>query len=131
MLICWMLEESWLPAILLTKGRFKVPTLRNIEVTFPYMHDGRFSTLEEVLDHYNDGLQLSASLEPQLAYTMETGLMLTEEDKADLIAFSENINRSKPSTTPSTPHLSDHVQVILVPFPLIFDTVLRGNIFRI
>ena len=73
------------------KGRFKVPTLRNIEVTFPYMHDGRFSTLEEVLDHYNDGLQLSASLEPQLAYTMETGLMLTEEDKADLIAFLKTL----------------------------------------
>ena len=37
------------------KAKFKTPTLRNIEVTGPYMHDGRFSTLEEVIEHYNSG----------------------------------------------------------------------------
>ena len=35
-------------------GKFKAPSLRNIALTAPYMHDGRFKTLEEVLDHYND-----------------------------------------------------------------------------
>lgn len=68
-------------------GRFKVTSLRNIALTAPYMHDGRFNTLEEVLDHYDHGLQPSPSLDPALAATMSTGLMLTEQDKLDLIAF--------------------------------------------
>ena len=69
------------------KAKFKVTTLRNIAVTAPYMHDGRFNTLEEVVDHYNEGLHASSTLDPALASTMGTGLMLTPEDKADLIAF--------------------------------------------
>lgn len=73
------------------KGRFKVPTLRNIEVTYPYMHDGRFVTLEEVIDHYNEGLQASSTLEPHLEYTRETGLFLSDQDKTDLIAFLKTL----------------------------------------
>jgi cytochrome c peroxidase len=69
------------------KAKFKVTTLRNIAVTAPYMHDGRFNTLEEVVDHYNEGLHASSTLDPALASTMGTGLMLDEGDKADLIAF--------------------------------------------
>ena len=46
------------------KGFFKVPTLRNIAVTAPYMHDGRFETLEEVMEHYNDGVVVSDTLSP-------------------------------------------------------------------
>jgi len=46
------------------RGLFKVPTLRNIAVTAPYMHDGRFSTLDEVLDHYNEGIRWSSTLSP-------------------------------------------------------------------
>ena len=38
-------------------GLFKTPTLRNIELTPPYMHDGRYLTLEEVVEHYNSGLK--------------------------------------------------------------------------
>lgn len=68
-------------------GKFKVTSLRNIALTAPYMHDGRFQTLEEVLDHYDHGLQPSPTLDPALAYTMSTGLMLTEQDKMDLVAF--------------------------------------------
>ena len=68
-------------------GRFKVTSLRNIALTAPYMHDGRFNTLEEVLDHYDHGLQASSTLDPALAATMSTGLMLTDQDKTDLIAF--------------------------------------------
>lgn len=45
------------------KGKFKAPTLRNIALTAPYMHDGRFNTLEEVLDHYNDHVESNATLD--------------------------------------------------------------------
>lgn len=73
------------------KGKFKVPSLRNIAVTAPYMHDGRFSTLEEVVDHYNEGIQHSASLDPAILNTMETGLLLTNEDKIDLVNFLKSL----------------------------------------
>lgn len=68
-------------------GQFKVTSLRNIALTAPYMHDGRFNTLEEVIDHYNEGLHASSTLDPALAATMSTGLMLTAQDKEDLINF--------------------------------------------
>jgi cytochrome c peroxidase len=73
------------------RGKFKVPTLRNVEYTFPYMHDGRFATLEEVLDHYNEGLQASSTLEPELENTREAGLLLDATDKADIIAFLKTL----------------------------------------
>jgi len=68
-----------------------ITTLRNIELTPPYMHDGRFNTLEEVIDHYNEGLRNNASLNPALAMTMGTGLMLNETDKDALIAFLKTL----------------------------------------
>ena len=73
------------------RGAMKVTTLRNIELTPPYMHDGRFNTLEEVIDHYNEGLRNNASLNPALAMTMGTGLMLNETDKDALIAFLKTL----------------------------------------
>ncbi len=63
--------------------KFKIPTLRNIEVSFPYMHDGRFLKLEEVLQHYVSGVSTSPSLAPELA----RGISLSEPEQADLIAF--------------------------------------------
>jgi cytochrome c peroxidase len=73
------------------RGKFKVPSLRNIAITQPYMHDGRFATLEEVVDHYNDGIHLSNSLDPALEATMATGLMLTDQDKTDLVNFLKTL----------------------------------------
>ncbi len=73
------------------RGKFKVPTLRNIAVTAPYMHDGRFQTLEEVVDHYNEGIQASATADPTVLNTKETGLFLTEQDKQDLINFLKTL----------------------------------------
>lgn len=68
-------------------GKFKVPTLRNIEYTAPYMHDGRFSTLEEVVEHYNSGvLTDSPNLDPEME-NAALGLNLTEQEKEDLINF--------------------------------------------
>jgi cytochrome c peroxidase len=73
------------------RARFKVPSLRNIAVTPPYMHDGRFQTLEEVIDHYNEGIQLSATTDVTVLNTMETGLFLTAQDKEDLINFLKTL----------------------------------------
>ena len=73
------------------KAKFKVPTLRNIELTPPYMHDGRFNTLEEVVNHYNDGLVSSTTIDPALENTRSTGLMLTVQDKSDLVAFLKTL----------------------------------------
>lgn len=69
------------------RAKFKVPTLRNIALTPPYMHDGRFQTLEEVIDHYNEGIQESSTADITVLNTMETGLFLTDQDKTDLINF--------------------------------------------
>lgn len=69
----------------LDEGKFKVPTLRNIELTAPYMHDGRFETLEEVIEHYNSGLVVSPTLDPFMKF--EDGLQLTDQDKEDLLNF--------------------------------------------
>lgn len=63
-------------------GKFKVPSLRNIAITAPYMHDGRFETLEEVIEHYNSGGHYAHNLDPNIR-----PLHLTAQDKADLIAF--------------------------------------------
>lgn len=68
-------------------GKMKVPSLRNIALTAPYMHDGRFSNLHEVVAHYNNGLQSSATLDPALAMTLPNGLLLSDQDIDDLVAF--------------------------------------------
>lgn len=73
------------------KGKFKVMSLRNIALTPPYMHDGRFQTLEEVIDHYDHGIRNSPSLDPALQNTMGTGLMLDPQEKADLLAFLKSL----------------------------------------
>jgi len=73
------------------RGKMKVTSLRNIELTAPYMHDGRFNTLLEVVEHYNSGIKRSPSLDPALANTIDTGLMLDQQDKADLVAFLKTL----------------------------------------
>ena len=73
------------------KAKFKVTSLRNIEMTPPYMHDGRFQTLEEVVDHYNNGIEQSSTLDPALNATTATGLMLDAQEKADLVAFLKTL----------------------------------------
>ncbi|MEL0146387.1 MAG: cytochrome-c peroxidase, partial [Schleiferiaceae bacterium] len=75
-------------------------TLRNIALTPPYMHDGRFNTLEEVIDHYNSGLQNAPALNPALAMTMGTGLMLSDQDKSDLVAFLHTLTDQALITDP-------------------------------
>lgn len=67
---------------------FKVPSLRNIALTAPYMHDGRFNTLEEVIDHYNTGVKHSSTVHHSMENNLHHGgLLLSAQDKADLVAF--------------------------------------------
>ncbi len=63
--------------------RFKVPTLRNIEFSYPYMHDGRFKSLREVIDHYTSGVVKHKTLSKPL----ESSIILTSNEKVDLTAF--------------------------------------------
>jgi len=78
------------------RGLFKVPSLRNIALTAPYMHDGRFNTLEEVLDHYDSGIKNSSTLSAVIVEADNRGaaaasgrisLHLTAAEKAAIIAF--------------------------------------------
>ncbi|SHJ03093.1 cytochrome c peroxidase [Hymenobacter daecheongensis DSM 21074] len=81
------------------RGKFRAPTLRNIALTAPYMHDGRFQTLQQVLDHYSDHVQLSS---PNLDINMlgasnthnGTQLDLTALQKQQLIAFLHTLTDS-------------------------------------
>lgn len=68
------------------RGLFRTPTLRNIALTAPYMHDGRFATLEEVIDHYDMGGHPSPTIDPMMKL-QGIGLQLSPQDKADLVAF--------------------------------------------
>lgn len=71
-------------------GSFKTPSLRNIELTHPYMHDGRFTTLEEVLSHYSDAIYPSASLANDLA-AYNGGMHLSATEKQDIITFLKTL----------------------------------------
>ncbi|MCB0408789.1 MAG: cytochrome-c peroxidase, partial [Flavobacteriales bacterium] len=66
-------------------GKFKTPTLRNIELTSPYMHDNRFTTLEQVIDFYSEGLQNSPYVDPLMQKINQGGVQLTLAEKQDLI----------------------------------------------
>ena len=81
-------------------GKFKTPTLRNIEFSAPYMHDGRFSSLEEVVEHYNSGLNYSSTIDPLMKKLNIGGLQLTNQEKQDLIAFLKTLSEADFITNP-------------------------------
>ncbi len=66
-------------------GKFKTPSLRNIAITAPYMHDGRFATLQQCLDHYNTGFHYTKYLDPVLQIKPKG--RMTAQDMTDIIAF--------------------------------------------
>ena len=70
------------------RGKFKVPTLRNVEFSYPYMHDGRFANLKEVVKFKTNGIQISPTTDPLLL----NGLPLTESDQSDLISFLKTLS---------------------------------------
>ena len=68
-------------------GRFKTPTLRNVDRTGPYMHDDRFATLEQVVDFYSEGLVFSDTIDSLMPNVSGGGMRLDPQERADLVAF--------------------------------------------
>ncbi|MFD1553065.1 cytochrome-c peroxidase [Putridiphycobacter roseus] len=81
-------------------GKFKTPTLRNLVFTAPYMHDGRFKTLDDVIDHYSFGLKYSATIDPLMKNVGNGGVQLTPENRALLKAFLMSLTDSSYTTNP-------------------------------
>lgn len=82
------------------KYKFKVPSLRNIEKTAPYMHDGRFYTLEAVLNHYSSGVAVTENLDASLNNSGTLGIPLTALEKLQLIAFLKTLTDTEFLTNP-------------------------------
>ncbi len=72
-------------------GKFRVPTLRNIEITGPYMHDGRFVSLKQVLQHYNEGMKNHANLDALFKQKGKAGLQLSTTEQLQIIAFLKTL----------------------------------------
>ena len=87
------------------RAKFKIPSLRNIALTAPYMHDGRFENLAEVLDHYNEHIKSSPTLDPQIPAASNdlngTSLGLTDQEKEDIIAFLKTLTDDAFITNPA------------------------------
>lgn len=88
-------------------GKFKTPTLINIEHTAPYMHDGRFATLQDVIEHYDHGVKVTPTLDPFMTKNfpdLQQGdrreLGLTPQEKADLLAFLKTLTDESILTDP-------------------------------
>lgn len=74
------------------KYRFKVPSLRNLTYTAPYMHDGRFFTLDAVLDHYTTQVQRTQNLDPLLNQNAMPGIAINSDERIKLLAFINTLN---------------------------------------
>lgn len=72
-------------------GKFAVPSLRNVEKTAPYMHNGKLNTLESVLAHYNNGVKDSPTLDPLLKQNGRLGIPLSTEEQRQIIAFLKTL----------------------------------------
>jgi cytochrome c peroxidase len=88
------------------EGKFAVPSLRNVAVTAPYMHDGRFRTLEEVVEHYCTGMKRSPTLDPNLAKHPDGGVPLSAADKKALVAFLKTLTDEKYLPQPAPANLA-------------------------
>lgn len=86
-------------------GKFKTPSLRNLAFTAPYMHDGRFATLAEVIQHYANGIKGSATLSTQI---LKEGFGFSEQEKKQIIAFLNTLNDYSFIENPDFGKSSDH-----------------------
>lgn len=68
-------------------GKFKVPTLRNIEFSAPYMHDGRLATLDDVINHYSHFIQISPTIDPLIEFASQGGVQLDAQEKSLIKQF--------------------------------------------
>jgi len=76
-------------------GAYRAPTLRNIDLTGPYMHDGRFNTLDEVIDFYSEGVKLSPYISPLMQFANTKGIQLGPVGKQALKAFLLSLHDEK------------------------------------
>jgi cytochrome c peroxidase len=72
-------------------GKFKVPSLRNVTLTPPYMHDGRFQTLEQVLSHYASQVKNTPTVDPALRSGDSLGIPITDDERVKIIAFIKTL----------------------------------------
>ena len=77
------------------EGKFATPSLRNVALTAPYMHDGRFKTLEEVVTHYSSEVKRTKNLDPNLAKHPVGGIELSPEDQSAIVAFLKTLTDPK------------------------------------
>ncbi len=82
-------------------GAYKAPTLRNVELTGPYMHDGRYKTLEEVIDFYSTGLIQTPYTDPLMHHINDGGVQLTPAEKEDLLNFIKTLRDDDFLTNPA------------------------------
>jgi len=82
-------------------GKFKIPSFRNLLFTAPYMHDGRFQTLEEVIDFYSEGIHNAANVDPRMSTVSRGGARLTKEEKRQIISFLKTMSDSSFITEPA------------------------------
>jgi cytochrome c peroxidase len=75
-------------------GKFKVPSLRNLLFTAPYMHDGRFETLSEVIDFYSEGVKPHRQIDPNMNYFMAEKELFSEAEKSNILAFLKTLTDS-------------------------------------
>ncbi|MCQ2958740.1 MAG: hypothetical protein MJ198_00930 [Bacteroidales bacterium] len=83
------------------KGKYRVPTLRNVEFTAPYMHDGRYKTLDEILEFYNSGLKRSPYVDPLMINVNHGGMFLNDNELQDLKAFLLTLSDTSFLTNPA------------------------------
>jgi cytochrome c peroxidase len=83
-------------------GKFKIPSLRNVALTAPYMHDGRFETLEEVMEHYSEGIENNPNLDVRLRSSdgQPMAFHIPEQDKRAIIAFLNTLTDQSMITDP-------------------------------
>ena len=86
---------------LMHTGAYRAPSLINCEINGPYMHDGRFKTLDEVIDFYSEGLVYSDYVDPLMKNVRENGVQLSDEEKADLKAFLLTLTDNELLTNPA------------------------------
>jgi len=81
-------------------GAYKATTLRNIEVQGPYMHDGRFETLEDVIEFYSHDVKWSPSISPLMHHVNRGGVQLLPAEKEDLLSFIRSLHDEDFLTNP-------------------------------
>ena len=82
-------------------GKFKTPTLRNWAFTAPYMHDGRYKTIDQVIDFYSDSVNLNRTTDLLMEFAHQGGARLSEIEKEALKAFLLTLNDSTILTNPA------------------------------